>query len=801
MSRRPFETIVRQLRQLVGSTPASELEDAALLDRFVRHGDEGAFATLVERYGPLVLSLCRRLLANAHDADDAFQATFLVLARRAGAIRKQRAVGSWLYGVAYRVALEARARAARRRFHERQAQAMTPSIEGDREVKPEAAHELLDAELQRLPEKYRTPLVLCYLEGKTNEQAARQLGCPTSSLSWRLGRARELLRQRLLRRGVALSAAGLAALLGESGQAAMSTALTASTAHAALLFTTGKAAEVSAEAAALSEGVLHAMRVTKLRLVAVLLVAIGLVGTGAGLALRAALAEPAPAEPAWAEAEKADEPRLKDVSDAQLDESVALGLRWLAKQQSDDGRWFLTDGQFPVAGTSLSLLPFLRAGETHKGKGAGAMHTKTVEKGLKFLLSKQAATGDIPDENVNSLYNHGLATLVLCEAYGRTSDPDLKQPAQRALDFIVKAQGPNGGWRYRPGQDGDTSVTGYQLEALEIGRRAGLTVPPLTWDRATVYLDKALRADGSYGYTIDVANPNSGNLTATGLLCRQFIGGKINQDAFEKGLKIVKGQPAGKGTSIYYLYRATRVMNGLESEATDWNRQVRAYLVSKQERAGADAGSWDAKGEAYSMIGRIGTTSFALLTLETALEPLPAPRDLKPEELEALWKVLAGDNMFQASQGILVLAVAPKQTVPFLEKHLRPVATGNQKAIDRWVADLGSNSFDSRQKAAEKLEEQGELAVGALERVLAGQPSLDLRQRIDRLLAKVDNTPLAVEQRQTLRSIRVLARIGTPEARRLLETLADGLEGARVTKEAAAALKRLAVKPAPTDGK
>src|SRR5262249_30186295 len=231
------------------------------------------------------------------------------------------------------------------------------------------------------------------------------------------------------------------------------------------------------------------------------------------------------------------------------------------------------------------------------------------------------------------------------------------------------------------------------------------------------------------------------------------------------------------------------------------NRQVRAYLVSKQERAGADAGSWDAKGETYGMIGRVGTTSFALLTLETALEPLPAPRDLKPEEVEALWKDLAGDNMFQASQGILVLAAGPRQTVPFLEKRLRPVATGDQNAIARWVADLSSNSFDARQKAAEKLEQQGELAVGALERVLAGQPSLDLRQRIDRLLAKVDNTPLTVEQRQTLRSIRVLARLGTPEARRVLETLADGLEGARVTKEAAAALKRLAVKPTTTGGK
>jgi RNA polymerase sigma factor (sigma-70 family) len=793
MSRRPLDSLLRHLRHLVGSDPVEELEDSALLDRFVRQQDEAAFATLVERYGPLVLSLCRRLLGDVNDAEDAFQATFLVLARRAAAIRKQRSVGSWLYGVAYRISLEARARAARRRSHERQASAMTDlpepcvAADPDSDLDAATARTLLDAELQRLPDKYRAPLVLCYLEGKTNEQAARQLGCPTSSLSWRLGRARELLRQRLVRRGVGLSAAGVAALLGDNARATVPARLTLDTAHAAFLFTTGNAAAVSAEAAALSEGVLHAMRVVKLRLVAVILLALGLIGAGAGLALHAALADNAPVA-----AEKAKEPPIKAVSDAQLDESVTLGLRWLAKQQTEDGRWLLTDNQFPVAGTSLALLPFLRAGETHQERPR-AKYTKNVAKGVKYLLSRQAADGRILDENTDSLYNHALATMALCEAYGRTSDANLRRPAQRALDFIVWAQGANGGWRYQPRQDGDTSVTGYQVEALKLGQLAGLKIPQETWDRATAYLDKVLRADGGYDYVPGSSNnPPGGNLTATGLLCRQLIGGKINADAFDKGSKLLKSEPPGQARQgIYYLYRATRVMNLLESEAPDWNRQVRGYLVPRQEQAGADAGSWDVKGERFVQLGRVGITALALLILQTAHEPLPPPRDLKADEVEALWKDLADDNAFNAGRSMLVLAVAPKQTVPFLEKNLRPVPAGDQKAIDRWVANLTSNSFDTRQKAAEELEKQGELAVGALERVMASQPPLDLRQRVERLLAKADSIPPGAAQRQTTRAIRVLGRIGTPEAQKVLTSLAGGLEGARITKAAAAALKDL----------
>jgi RNA polymerase sigma-70 factor (ECF subfamily) len=172
------------------------LTDGELLKRFVERHEEAAFAVLVRRHGPMVLSVCRRVLRHSHDAEDAFQATFLVLAEKADRLSRPDLLANWLYGVAYRTALHARQRSARRSEREREAAKMiAPSSEPQGE--PEELQRILDEELHRLPQKYRAPLVLCYLEGKTNEEAARVLGWPSGSMSYRLARGRDLLRQRL----------------------------------------------------------------------------------------------------------------------------------------------------------------------------------------------------------------------------------------------------------------------------------------------------------------------------------------------------------------------------------------------------------------------------------------------------------------------------------------------------------------------------------------------------------------------------------------------------------------------------
>jgi RNA polymerase sigma factor (sigma-70 family) len=191
-----------------------ELSDSQLVERFVARQDAAAFATLIQRHGSMVLGVCRRVLNHEQEAEDAFQATFLVLVRRAASLERPNLLGNWLYGVAYRTAQKARARLARRRHHERRVEPMQPSDPPD-DLQWNEVRGVLDEELQHLPMKYRTPLVLCYLEGMTNEEAARRLGWPAGSMSYRLARGRQLLRERLCQRRQVIPGVVLLSLLRE----------------------------------------------------------------------------------------------------------------------------------------------------------------------------------------------------------------------------------------------------------------------------------------------------------------------------------------------------------------------------------------------------------------------------------------------------------------------------------------------------------------------------------------------------------------------------------------------------------
>ena len=216
----------------------SSLQDDQLLARFFEHREDAAFAALVERYGPLVYGVCRRILSDANDAEDAFQATFLVLVRKGATLREPGKLASWLYGVAYRTARKLKAKAALRTKSERQASEM-PTKSDHRDMTYEELQAVLDEEISQLPEKYALPLVLCYLEGKTNAEAAKQLGWPEGSISRRLSRARELLRSRLARRGLALSVALITAVFARPAVASVSRELLAATTRAATLAAEG----------------------------------------------------------------------------------------------------------------------------------------------------------------------------------------------------------------------------------------------------------------------------------------------------------------------------------------------------------------------------------------------------------------------------------------------------------------------------------------------------------------------------------------------------------------------------------
>jgi RNA polymerase sigma factor (sigma-70 family) len=267
-----------------GPPPDCHLADRHLLNRFVTARDEAAFAALVRRHGPMVLGVCRRLLHDAHEAEDAFQATFFVLAHKARSVSRPESLGPWLHGVAYRTAARAR-QAAQRRAREREATAMPdggPAVEAAwREVR-----QVLDEELNRLAQKYRAPLVLFYLEGKSTEEVARLLACPKGTVLSRLARGRERLRHRLVRRGVAPSVGLLLGVLAtKAAPAAVPAALALGTVKAAA------SGAVPATVAALTKGVLRAMLLNKLKAAGAVLLAVTAVAVGVGVCARLALAD------------------------------------------------------------------------------------------------------------------------------------------------------------------------------------------------------------------------------------------------------------------------------------------------------------------------------------------------------------------------------------------------------------------------------------------------------------------------------------------------------------------------------
>ena len=226
------------------------LRDEQLLSRFFNDRDDAAFAAILERHGPLVYGVCQRVLCDANDAEDAFQATLLVLVRKGGTLREPSRLASWLYGVAQRIAHKVRAKAALRMRSERQASDMPISTAAS-DMTLDELRSILDEEISQLPQKYALPLVLCYLEGKTNAEAADQLGWPEGSMSRRLSRARDLLRSRLSRRGLALSAALIASVFAKRATAAIPQHLLGTTIESACLVAQGvNVADVASPACA-----------------------------------------------------------------------------------------------------------------------------------------------------------------------------------------------------------------------------------------------------------------------------------------------------------------------------------------------------------------------------------------------------------------------------------------------------------------------------------------------------------------------------------------------------------------------
>jgi hypothetical protein len=334
---------------------------------------------------------------------------------------------------------------------------------------------------------------------------------------------------------------------------------------------------------------------------------------------------------------------------AESEAAVARGLEWLAKQQKDDGSWqFEGDAkQDRVAATGLGLLPFLGAGHTHKtGK-----YQKTVANGLKFLVASRDAKGKFNVKAGHYMYSHGIATLALCEAYGMTRDRALLQrPAQLAINFLVAAQASDGAWGYNPGTRGDTSILGWQVQAIHAARQSrDIVVPDATLKKAIRFLDFVAsgRLKAVYGYTSPEGKPGTA-LTAVGLWCRYHIDGWGPTHAgMAEGVEgLLKNRPpkaAPEKPDLYYYYYATQVVHLYDGpEWKDWNEGplkdgkraggMRDWLVKLQvnNEFAPTSGSWDPDRTFVGLqCGRLGTTALSLLTLEVYYRHLPLykPRD------------------------------------------------------------------------------------------------------------------------------------------------------------------------------
>ncbi len=403
MSSPRLRAFLRHLQGAVGRPDEQAVPDARLVERFVAERDEAAFELLICRHGSLVLGVCERILRQEQDAEDAFQATFLILARRAGSLGRRDAVAGWLYRVAYRIAVRARAAAVRRGGRQQPWQDQTGSgTEPEliwRDLRP-----VLDDEVNRLPPKYRVPFVLCYLQGKTNAEAARQLGCPEGTVFSRLAWAREHLRRRLTGRGVTLTGALFADAVAERLPPVSPTPwLIGSTVRAGVHFAAGKpapAGAVSESAVALAKGAIHNMFISRLKGITCALAILGsAVGTG-GMLMQRTLAQKPANHPAFIEAAGRETPadgargKKRDTRPFPNED----GYTWaVAPVKFPDG---VSGGAYHVSANSRALFSLAegKKGElivtlAHKPSGSRFRAVAFNEKRKRFGGAQPAACG------------------------------------------------------------------------------------------------------------------------------------------------------------------------------------------------------------------------------------------------------------------------------------------------------------------------------------------------------------------------------------------------------------------------
>lgn len=326
---------------------------------------------------------------------------------------------------------------------------------------------------------------------------------------------------------------------------------------------------------------------------------------------------------------------------SESEKSVAMALKWIAEHQALNGGWTFAhseichgqcDGSGELAfatnaATAMAILPFLGAGQTHME----GQYKETVHKGLSFLINRMKVTaGQLPEgswhEPGGTMYSHALASIAVCEAYAMTRDPDLLQPAQLSLNYLIASQDPHGGgWRYAPRQPGDTSVVGWCVMALKSGRMGNLIVPDETFVGAKRFLDTVSTDKGAYyGYDKPVAKINGRRATTSvGLLCRMYMGWPKEHPGIQEGIKYL-AKVGPNPDDLYYSYYGTQVMRQYGGPDWEkWNAKLRDELIDSQVAQGHAAGSWIPTDAHSEKGGRLYSTSLATMILEVYYRHMP----------------------------------------------------------------------------------------------------------------------------------------------------------------------------------